>query len=358
MTSRQQKLHGNLLPLTLSPFESSQTILQASSLMFHGFQFNELHTLPDNLLIFDLPEVKPFAQSLCEQCNEAHCSLGDGLDSIAIFDATPKSCKRKAFVTAISYVVADILSLSLFSQLKSLKVKISGFLRIRIKSRNLKNEFRLAVIEILTSGRGRTCAIYPLSRWALVLVGHDLSHNDNMSSWIMSSFKGQTVYPTIYQTHQVQETGYLSLTWLRGVIRHKGEEYVQLRNQVTCYDSDLPGPPFSEDSVTRPPNLTPLLRMAWSISRMPKGTLVATIGVEPPDEQMLFGRSSPADVFKTLMRSVIVTDYPHDRNLPLQCADQSCRYVAAVEPFFPGPQSKSRDINVNNNNLSPGDALT
>ena len=56
---------------------------------------------------------------------------------------------------------------------------------------------------------------------ALSLVGHDTTRLQATleEHWLMSCYKGQTVYTRIFETRNIGEHGFLKLSWTAGVLR-------------------------------------------------------------------------------------------------------------------------------------------
>jgi hypothetical protein len=100
----------------------------------------------------------------------------------------------------LSSIVADVLALSLLDCTEPVLVYIKG----RFGSQK-RCAFNKTVYDVLAEGKSTLCGVERVVDWALDLIGHDVS-SEVAENWVMSSYRGQTFYPRLFETETLRET--------------------------------------------------------------------------------------------------------------------------------------------------------
>jgi len=117
------------------------------------------------------------------------------------------------FPLRLSQLVANIMALSLFHRSLDDIMLWSG------PWDDTTNEPLSRVVrEILVTGKPKTCSMEIILDWALRLVRHVVTDMLNSSQWLASCFKGQVVFPKVFEHHDVLDDGWLELYCIPGVL--------------------------------------------------------------------------------------------------------------------------------------------
>ena len=264
--------------------------------------------LGDHGPILDLPLVHQHLHSLATSCA---CQVCTGISIPSLNpDRELWKCEKERFVSSIILYTADILAISLFEGPERLLVS-----DCRFRGFEPFNPFQSAISDIVKSGAQTACRPWDIYVYALSLVGHK---KDNLENSVISSFKGQAVYPKVLETGDICQPGYLTLYWAPGLIYFDGEVYDRAIGPV---DRELVTNPVITEiprPVTEPLNLYPSMRMKWEVVRY-DGFLVIVLTC---------GRSmgSAASILSNLTNALAIS-CPHDRALPLRRPDPKSRYI-------------------------------
>jgi hypothetical protein len=242
------ELDGDLVVLGLVPFPEEHIVAQTMSRYLSSPDVMTLRSL-DGLHIEDLPVLKLHLKTLKETCLCAKCSnLGPHKF---------RSCGIDMFFTGFASICADILALSLFGCLGIPLLHLRSF-------PDGSAPFKQAIQSIITSGTFSYVKLSDLLHYTLELTGHEFPNDPrDPRLWVMSSFKGQVIYPTLYETLCYKKEGYLTLNSLPGLLRYKEDVYTRV---LTRLDStSTAGTGYLKDvfgaTVTMPLNLVPNLRL-------------------------------------------------------------------------------------------------
>jgi hypothetical protein len=83
----------------------------------------------------------------------------------------------------------------------------------------------------------------------------------------MSCFKGQVIYPHLYESFKYDKQGYLTLDWLPGLLRYRGEVYTRVVGDGTGSSSGRDPVRGVCGEVTRPCNLVPDVKVVWHVQQ-------------------------------------------------------------------------------------------
>lgn len=270
-----------------------------------------LKRLNDRQRISDLPLVREHLHELTRGCMCRVCRKR-AMKSYREDESVEKCAKIGGFWGDISVYAAYILTLSLFESPETLLVSLGSL--------SHPNQLPVAVCRSIQSGKPTECAIKEILASARWLVGHKDSGDD--LNWVVSSYKGQAVYPRVYETGNICQPGYLVLCWAPGLLFFDGEVYDRgiepsclLSNRfVTDPLSMQPLPP-----VTEPLNLLPKMKMEWKVVRRD-----GYLEVYPACGDHV-GRAYTILCF--LSRALILRGCPHDSASPLEKPDLFSRYT-------------------------------
>ena len=311
------RFHSNL---SLSPFPRDRIIMKVASQILELADPPGLIALDKGIEIADLPVVKMHLEMLSKNCLCCNCAAkrhnySDG-ESFSL-------CSKEHFFRGLASTTADIMALSLFDHPESLLV-CESYLRTG------DCEFENAIHSIIT-GNGRSfCNIGSLLELALILVDHhDPSTTD---AWMMSSKRGQTIYLRLYETCRIERRGYLTLSWLPGLIRYNGEVY----GRVVGASSTEHPPPISADflkiAVSSPCNLVPDLKLVWRV--WPGDDyLAAALGVHGDHRDLSRFFRSPQTILKNLASVYFLEACSHSPESTLAERDPFCTYTNPLDPW-------------------------
>jgi len=204
---------------------------------------------------------------LCRDCSQSHP------------DGAP--CKRSKVREDFAKIVASVLALSLFDRPDSLQV------HILLDSRNRSNSnFHQTVMSILgTADFSVACTVGSILQLALTLVGHEASSDH--PHWIMSSARGQTVWPAIYETFAFSRRGFLRLTWLPGILMHRGDVFRQAVSDPPRYLFDRHPAEIGFREVTGPINVFHDLTPTWDVNPLPAALHVVGVVKDTTREEIV-----------------------------------------------------------------------
>ena len=269
--------------------------------------------------IFDLPLVCQHMHNLATSCV---CNSCHG-ESIPAHYAKHESweCKKKEFLSSILLCAADILAISLFESPETLLVSLDPY--------QMPRQFEKAIHDIVKSGQPVFLHHWEILAHALKLVGH--KQFDDVG-WVISCYKGQAVYPKVFETGNISQPGYLALHWAPGLLFFDGEIYDRGIDPVR-HDFDMYNGLETESvvkewsrSVTEPLNLYPNIRMEWKVARRD-----GYLEVYPMCERIV--GHAPSILLNLTQALVIIC--PHDKASSLDRPDPNSRYIGPFnfDPF-------------------------
>ena len=265
--------------------------------------------------ILDLPLVHQHVQNLKTSCLCKYC---DGSCSIRPHKQSHyiRECKKMQFLSSISFYAAAILAISLFENPAKLLISLGS---------HSVGGFEEAIDDIITSGEPAFCHHCEILARALIFIGHKKPDPDN---WVISCYKGQAVYPRVFETEDICHPGFLALYWAPGSLVFDGEVYDR---GIGCEAMRLETNPLTTEiprTVTAPLNLYPSMKMEWKVIRR-DGFLEIY-----PTCRRNTGRASS---ILTNLANALVLLCPHDRALPLRRPDPNSRYFDLFLLVPPSP---------------------
>ncbi|KAH6962168.1 hypothetical protein BKA56DRAFT_598419 [Ilyonectria sp. MPI-CAGE-AT-0026] len=310
--------------LRTTPFRGDHSVAKILSRMLNIETTVELKKLAEGCYVNELPSFQSYLNSPENACGCDKCP-GGGMDT---------KCRKESFIDKITFFICDVLALSLFHCSEDLLVRIDN--DRPFAGRSSHGTFYDAVRSVFTQ-RPPThheeipnCDIESLVAWTLHILGHSaVTVRDKVagSGWAMSCFKGQAIYPTIFDTCRIPRKGYLALSWVRGALEFDGEQY-----EIVKSYGETQNPPPSIDctisSVYGPHNLTPDYTISWRVgatdSALELGLCIRGRGVEIVH--------NPFNIIQNLASCLIVERCPHNRDTELQHADPLCLYDSPLSP--------------------------
>lgn len=292
------------------PFPNDVVISNILTRVLNSQSQQNLQCLDDGRLISDLPLVHLHLLGLakfcvCEQCRD---------------QPYKERCEKDVFLSHISRYAADILALSIFESPEMLLVSPPN------GHDDASCIFLKAVHYVVRSGKPAVCAIRKILGRARTLVGHT---DFDEKRWVISCYKGQTVYPSIFETRDIYQPGYLMLCWAPGLLFFDGEVYKKGIDTGHRYSKEYR---HTTDSVSiqssrpvlEPLNLVPNMRMEWKVVPC-DGYL---------DVYLLCGGSigRPSRILMNLSRALILRGCPHDSASPLDRPDPFSNYLGPSLP--------------------------
>lgn len=270
-----------------------------------------LQRLDDHEMIFDLPLVREHLHEIAKGCTCNGCWKRVMEPHRTDDSASTCDMIKDEFLRDISYYAAIILTLSLFESPETLLVSVP---LIETQQQLLK-----VVQHIMKSGEPTSCTIKEILALARRLVGHKDLEDDE--SWVITSYKGQAVYPRVYETGDICQPGYLVLRWAPGLLFFDGEvydrgigpPYLSSNGYETDPLSMQPLPP-----VTEPLNLLPKMKMEWKVVRHD-----GYLEVYPACGNHV---GKALAILFNLSRALILGGCPHDSASPLEKPDLLSRY--------------------------------
>jgi hypothetical protein len=316
--------------LALSPFPGEAVARRIIASLLNVKQddlpFLDLGAGPrDPIRVADLSVVMMHTNTLREECTCIKC---DPMSSGPKF----KSCKADMFFHHLAFLVADTLALSLFLFPESLLVQVPH-------PRSQVQGFRKVIHTVLFDAQHETFPVQhssfweDLLDWTLDMVGHDTTDVPK-GSWVLSSRKGQVIYPQIFETFQVEKVGYMSLCWLQGQLRYYGQEYPRA---VTTLSTNGGADPITHSTspapVLSPRNLLPNHKVVWRVE-VKDGFLAVCMSIDASDGTRSHMTCSPRSIWENLAGALILESCEHDSDKPLSAADDFCRFTGPFSPMF------------------------
>ena len=279
-----------------NPLPHNSVIAEAMAMYLSLKEGGSLKRLETGTLIIDLPVVKLWLD------NEEQ--RGFSVES--------------EFISRVSLVAADIFVLSLFHGCQdSLLVYYSSSWHASWQ-RASRTNFCGKIHQILV-GKRSPCYTEAILQWASKLLCHDKSGNrlNNDSDWLVSSSKGQVIFPKVFEDQILRQNGYLELFSIPGVLTMAGNDY-RTFSLVKGHKTSSVGADQATITVpvSVPLDLYPTERVLWNIEAMSDHVLLS-MGwsrnlqrVDPSGllyrmEDVVFSESCPHMLDATLSRSVV-----------------------------------------------------
>jgi hypothetical protein len=197
-------------------------------------------------------------------------------------------CLRTEFYSRLAYLITDILAASLFEDPNSVQV-------ITSRDRPARLKISRVICETLQKDQDETIQTdnqvdaMDLWYWAQSLVGH---YDRNMK--ILTSKRGQVMYPSFVDSLRIPKHGYLMLRVQRGAFRHEGQ-----LTELVCPAESKPQQINNNETQTHDP-----LRASWHLTYEEKGyTAYRTMKY-----QGAIWRWDPAAVISSLPNVLVVRE--------------------------------------------------
>lgn len=217
------RIDEDLIDLGVSPFGSHSKLMSVISLVLDKDNEDEdvpsstkkvpnRKTLPkfeDDMEWIELPKVGLLYDDLEKRCGCEECRNRP----------SEEGCLEDSFARRVATLTALVLALSLFEQVKDLKFRVPWCPRLT----GMKS-FLTYLTDLLDNEDDSAVSLSLLLDLAMQLIGHDVSRDVEHDKWAMASFKGQVVFPVLFETHIIQKHGFLNL-WHPGALQYKGETY-------------------------------------------------------------------------------------------------------------------------------------
>ena len=314
-----------LLEKVPCPFPKDSIISAILSRMLRSTQTIGLVSLKDGLVIIELPLVDLYVRDLRKNCSCSNCKCsGESSDC--------KNDHKSGFLRTLSIIAADILALSLFDFPESLLVSLSG---CRPQSRTLEE----AVFSILKQDQNENviCLTTEILHHALSLIGHDVDHDISLKEWVISSFRGQVVYPKIFETQYLEIKGYLTLNWAPGLLQYNGEKYSRgVSESLPNLQEDSLDSLDSQVSlkVDIPRNLVSDQKTAWQIG-LRDDFLLINMGIQNSTTGLRHISKSPFKALLNIGHSLLLETCPHPSEVAITEPNAMLQYTGPLEPFRP-----------------------
>ncbi|RSM07034.1 hypothetical protein CEP52_005409 [Fusarium oligoseptatum] len=309
-------VNTDLKRLKASPFPPERVIAKLYAAFLGLPELPEFRNLDPGLVISDLPLVRLHMQHLAGVCRCSECSaprLG-----------SPR-CIKNLFLEDLAILVADILALSLFQNPDSLLVYYTSTSRWGENSQFIKD-----VRSVITKGHGTVCPLGCVLERALELIGHETKYS---RGWVMSSYNGQAVWPTIYETSNYEKEGFLSLSWLPGHIWHKNTSHKVATSTDAVFATTDSEMDIRREGVSEPCDLYPTLQVQWQATLRADG-LQVSIGLKGKAGTLKVSHN-PAYILENLANALLVGKCQHSPDAKLDAPDRFSFLTGPIFPFDP-----------------------
>ncbi|TVY27942.1 hypothetical protein LHYA1_G003509 [Lachnellula hyalina] len=302
----------------LSPLPNMNIIAQvyAKALALDG----PVHfiTLQQGMLIADLPLVSRHLESLMEKCYCEECC--ESTQRYAEPVSNKGFCYKKSFFRSIGFIIAEIFVLSLFESSTPVLVRLSLDRQQGLPA--LDNNFA----QVIKSGNSQKFDDMDLIDWARSMVGHVF--DDEAPGLLLTSGKGQVIYPVVLDTFYVEKQGYLKLYCLPGLLRYQNEIY----SVVSSVDGENAEYPHSNlpayPKVFRPLNLFKEFMLSWKISIKENKELCIKLMMCSSSDTSFRVETDPLLILLYLRDTLLLERCPHNLQAQLTDADRFSSYTS------------------------------
>jgi hypothetical protein len=295
----------------ISPLPSISTITNTYARVFSLDGAPKFVSPKGHMLIADLPLVKLHLTSIKEICLCAQCHGYTG--------SNPLSCQKEIFFKWLAHITMDILAFSLFDSPISTLVRLSTH-------RDMPNSVEGSIFHLISTGTVKKCDDVDLLSWARNMVGH-VSNKEDMDI-IMTSGRGQVVYPSLFETLLVEKQGYLKLSSLPGTLRVKDSTYRIVTSPLDDIepDDDISTNFTSYPEVSVPLNLFKNLELLWNLSIQDNDELHVMMKIRFKERNLSRIQLSPMQMIDNLKNKVILEKCSHNCRAGVE--DRFCSYSA------------------------------
>jgi len=312
------------LSLVANPFPTD-TIVADMLRKFLGLSTHViLRPLPSGTLLADLPVVALYIADLRKRCTCKDCAK--------VSKSNFKICDAKFLFDRLAFVIADLLSLSLFELPDNLLVHLEHH-------RGGNSNFKQAIYTIITTGMPEVCNIGLILKWTLKLIGHDIEVGTavvgDQRKWVISSEKGQVAYPRLFETCDIPRRGYLTLSWGPGLLRYQKQIYPRGVSQPHTTAGRDPVTQGSQSlQVDRPRHLLPAYKLAWLVAQR-DDYLEISVTLRNETDQRTSGSNRPYTILQNIAQSLVLEACQHHPSTLLDRPDGFAAYTGPLSPQHP-----------------------
>ena len=291
------------------PWPREFVISDILSRMLGSTESPKLLDMPTGTEFMDLPSLK---RSLGELQQKCRCPLCDR-NTIH----KDMRCWKEDRIQSISIFAAHVMLLSLFQD--SEKLLVHSIKYGIHKPAGLVTSIR----QIMQTGQPTSCPLDDVLIPALTLVNHDVSVIREENSWAISCYKGQAVYPRLFETQNPYEDGYMTLCWAPGSIYYDGQTYPRGvgSHLFPLFKIEIGGGKAHE-KVRLPRNSHPNHRLVWNVTP-DDGVLLIDIAMSEYNN----AQRSPINLLRGLTPTFILRRCSHAANSELDEPDPLSRYA-------------------------------
>ncbi|KAH7242780.1 hypothetical protein BKA59DRAFT_457344 [Fusarium tricinctum] len=312
---------------SISPFPAMHTIETACNNFLKPHNKEEtirFKTFPAGFTaISQLPLVEAHLQSLENSCACENCCQSPFQHHVS-----NEWCLQADFFQSLAFLILDLLAFSLLDHPTSLRLFTS---RDRSRGDGILSE----ISDILESGTSEEPDASQIDAmdiwdWARSLVGHG-DIDDEYRSLIMTSKRGQVIYPLLLETFRFEHHGYLRLCVLPGTLRCDGLVY----DVVSCPDMNTSRldqhehPQLSPSiEVTEVRDLLPTFDVSWGVETQDNKHIELYLVVRDSNRPSFIIKENPLLLLPSLADTLLLSGCPHSRDAKLSRPDIFCRYAA------------------------------
>jgi hypothetical protein len=208
------------------------------------------------------------------------------------------------------------------------------------------------VSEVIKTGESATFEDIELLDWARSMVGH--MFDDEERSLIMTSGKGQVIYPVMFDTLYVEKQGYLKLYCLPGSLRYQNDTYNVVSSPEETKDDESDNGQTNNDetdddetdddeimddeatcpnlpsfpAVCKPLNLFKDLILSWKVTIQENKELHIKLMMRSKSNTSLVAEIDPLFILISLRDTLLLERCPHHHSTQLISADRFSSYIS------------------------------
>ena len=258
--------------------------------------------------------------------------------SLWLNEIKDSSGRARDFASGLGVIVADILVLSLFDSCQdSLMVYYNSPWRKPWLARGGEKFGRMIRDHLLREVKPleSESITEKVLAWALQLLRHDIAPTAGSLGdryWGGSSFKGQVVFPKVFEEQCLRQDGYLELFCVPGVLTMVGKDHQPL-SLIRCQESNL----YSEDEhirsmpITGSLNLIPDKRLSWRVIALDGYLLISMHWSRTLDN----GRVNPYGALDIPTLTIFTDSCQHAPDMLIERQVTGCRYALPCSHLIP-----------------------
>ncbi|OAA68574.1 hypothetical protein SPI_00769 [Niveomyces insectorum RCEF 264] len=281
----------------------------------------QFEILASDMLVSDNPQVASELESLSQNCRCSECNT-----SAPPHSGPAITCEKHYFFLHASFVISDILAVSLFDSPTPLLVRLSTH-------REPGNQLQQSIARLLKTGNrdSWTCGYMDVFTWARNMIGHEVDPADEDGDTLVTSGKGQVAYPALLDSLTIEKHGYLKLLCYPGTLKFEGEAHNVVMAGETPVEPEEADLLALDDSLgtgaSMPLNLYPSLRCSWNISTEEDGEIRAMLTVRSKTDQMSGVNINPMHLFFKLEDALMLERCPHHHLAKMNRPDRFCSLI-------------------------------